>query len=53
MAHAYNPSYLGGRDQEDSGLKPTWENSLRTLTSKIPNTKKGWWGSSSGSAPHV
>jgi hypothetical protein len=21
-AHAYNPSYLGGRDQEDRSLKP-------------------------------
>jgi hypothetical protein len=23
VAHIYNPSYLGGRDQEDCGLKPT------------------------------
>jgi hypothetical protein len=22
VAQAYNPSYLGGRDQEDHGLKP-------------------------------
>jgi hypothetical protein len=22
MAHAYNPSYSGGRDQEDHGSKP-------------------------------
>jgi hypothetical protein len=22
VAHACNPSYLGGRDQEDSGSKP-------------------------------
>jgi hypothetical protein len=22
VAHAYNPSYFGGRDQEDLGLKP-------------------------------
>jgi hypothetical protein len=28
VAHAYNPSYLGGRDQEDCGLKPVWANSL-------------------------
>jgi hypothetical protein len=27
VAHAYNPSYLGGRDQEDHGLKPAWANS--------------------------
>jgi hypothetical protein len=23
VAHTYNPSYLGGRDQKDCGLKPT------------------------------
>jgi hypothetical protein len=27
VSHAYNPSYLGGKDQEDHGLKPTWTNS--------------------------
>jgi hypothetical protein len=27
VAHAYNPGYLGGRDQEDCGLKPAWGNS--------------------------
>jgi hypothetical protein len=27
-AHTYNPSYSGGRDQEDCGSKPAWENSL-------------------------
>jgi hypothetical protein len=28
VAHAYNPSYSGGRDQEDSGLKAAWAYSL-------------------------
>jgi hypothetical protein len=28
VTHAYKPSYSGGRDQEDRGLKPAWENSL-------------------------
>jgi hypothetical protein len=28
VAHAYNPSYEGGRDQEDHGLKPARANSL-------------------------
>jgi hypothetical protein len=28
VAHAYNPSYSGGRDQEDRGSKPTWANRL-------------------------
>jgi hypothetical protein len=27
VAHACNPSYSGGRDQEDGGLKPVWEKS--------------------------
>jgi hypothetical protein len=28
VAHAYNPSYSGGRDQEDRGSKPAQANSL-------------------------
>jgi hypothetical protein len=28
VAHTCNPSYSGGRDQEDCGLKPDRENSL-------------------------
>jgi hypothetical protein len=28
VAHAYNPRYLGGRDQEDHGSKPAWANSF-------------------------
>jgi hypothetical protein len=27
VAYACNSSYLGGRDQEDHGMKPAWENS--------------------------
>jgi hypothetical protein len=40
VAHACNPSDLGGRDQEDHGLKPAWANSLRDPISKIPITKR-------------
>jgi hypothetical protein len=40
VAHAYNPSYSGGRDQEDQGSKPAWASSSRDPTSKIPNTKR-------------
>jgi hypothetical protein len=29
VAHDCNPSYSGGRDQEDDGSKPAWANSLR------------------------
>jgi hypothetical protein len=28
-SHTYNPSYLGGRDQEDGGSNPAWGNSSR------------------------
>jgi hypothetical protein len=27
VIHAYSPSYLGGRDQEDHGSRPSWANS--------------------------
>jgi hypothetical protein len=27
LAHAYNPSYSGGKDQEDRGLRPAQANS--------------------------
>jgi hypothetical protein len=40
VAHAYNPSYSRGRDQEDRGSKPAWANSSRDPISKITNTKK-------------
>jgi hypothetical protein len=41
MAHTYNPSYSGGRDQEDRGLKAAWANSSGDPISKILITKKG------------
>jgi hypothetical protein len=28
VVHACNPSYSGGRDQEDLSSKPAWANSL-------------------------
>jgi hypothetical protein len=45
VAHAYNPSYSGGREQEDHGLKPAWANRSRDPTSK-KKKKKGWWSGS-------
>jgi hypothetical protein len=36
MAHAYNLSYLGGKDQEDLGSMPAWANSSRDSISKKP-----------------
>jgi hypothetical protein len=47
VAHVYNPSYSGGRDQEDHGSKPAWANSSRDPILKKPNTKKGWRSGSS------
>jgi hypothetical protein len=40
VAHVCNPSYSGGRDQEDHGLKP------ETLSQKNPSQKKGGWSGS-------
>jgi hypothetical protein len=40
VAHACNPCYSGGRDQEDCSLKPAQGNSSRDFISKIPTTKK-------------
>jgi hypothetical protein len=44
MPHAYNPSYSGGRDQEDNSSKPAQTNSLQDTTWKKTHHKKGWWG---------
>jgi hypothetical protein len=41
-AHTCNPSYSGGRRQEDCVSKPTPGNSLRDPISKTPSTKKDW-----------
>jgi hypothetical protein len=41
VAHACDPSYSGGRNQEDHGSKPAWANSLQDPISKKPFTKKG------------
>jgi hypothetical protein len=50
VAHACNPSYLGGRDQEDHSSKPVWANSLQNSISKKKKKshtqKKGWWSGS-------
>jgi hypothetical protein len=36
VAHTYNPSYSGGRDQEDCGLKAALANTLRFYLEKNP-----------------
>jgi hypothetical protein len=49
VTHACNPSYSGGRDQEDRGLKPAQANSSRdeTLSQKTLH-KKGLGGVAQG-----
>jgi hypothetical protein len=37
------PSYSGGRDQEDYGLKPVWGKRIETLSSKNTQQKSCWW----------
>jgi hypothetical protein len=37
--HACNPSYSGGRDQEDHGSKPARGNSSETLSQKARHKK--------------
>jgi hypothetical protein len=48
VAHICNPSYSGGRDQEDRCLKAALANSSRDPISKTPITKMGC-----GVAQHV
>jgi hypothetical protein len=43
VAHACNPSYSGGKDQEDHGLRPAQANISRDPISKNPITKQGWY----------
>jgi hypothetical protein len=40
MAHAYNSSYWGGRDQEHCGSNPAREIGLKTPSQKYPIQKK-------------
>jgi hypothetical protein len=37
VAHAFNPNYSGGRDQEDHSLRPVW---VKALSQKNPSQKK-------------
>jgi hypothetical protein len=41
VAHAYNPSYSGGRDQDDCSSKPAQANSSRDSIWKKTHRKKG------------
>jgi hypothetical protein len=41
LAHTYNPSYSGGRNQEHHGSKPAWANRSQDPDLKNPITKIG------------
>jgi hypothetical protein len=51
VAHIYNPSYSGGRDQEDLDSKPAQANSSQYLISKNLITKKKAGGVVQGIGP--
>jgi hypothetical protein len=46
-----NPTYSGGREEEDRVSRPDWVNSFQDSISEIPNIKMGWQSGSSGRAP--
>jgi hypothetical protein len=47
VAHACNPSYSGGRYQEDQVSKSAQANSLEDpISKKLFTKKKGWWSGS-------
>jgi hypothetical protein len=47
VTHSCNPSYSGGRNQEDGGSKPAWANTSPYPISKKSVRKEGWWSGSS------
>jgi hypothetical protein len=51
MAHTCNPSYSGGRDQEDCGLKAVWANSLQDPISKKNPSQERAGGVAEGEGP--
>jgi hypothetical protein len=51
VAHAYNPCYTGGRDQEDHSLKPAQANSFRDPILKKTLHKKRAGGVPQGVGP--
>jgi hypothetical protein len=51
VAHAHNPRYSGGGDQEDGSSKPAPGKQFKTLSQKCPTQQKDWWNDLSGRAP--
>jgi hypothetical protein len=42
VVYTCNPSYLGGRDQEDHSLKPAQATKARPYLKSIQHKKKSW-----------
>jgi hypothetical protein len=40
VAHFWNPSYCGDKDQEEKGSKPAWANRARPYLKKNPHKKR-------------
>jgi hypothetical protein len=53
VVHTWNPSYSGGRGQEDRSSQPAQANSSQDPISKIPNTEKKVGGGAGGVAQGV
>jgi hypothetical protein len=51
LAHARNPSYSGGTDQEDRGSNPAWAYSLRDAILKKSPSQKRTGGVAQGVGP--
>jgi hypothetical protein len=51
VAHACNPGYSGGRDQEGCGSKPAWANSSTRPYLEKPFTKNKAGGVAQGEGP--
>jgi hypothetical protein len=51
MAYTCNPSYSGGRNQEDHNLKPAWANSCETLSQIYPKQKRAGGVAAQGIGP--
>jgi hypothetical protein len=52
VAHACNPSYSGGRDQEDQGSKLAWANSFCSKKKKSPKSLVEWLKMKAQSSSH-
>jgi hypothetical protein len=53
LTHTCNPTYSGGRDQEDRSSKPTWASSSQDPISKKKKSQKRTCGVTQGVGPEI